>query len=712
MDSSSPSPDASAAAVPITAHQPAIDLAAERARADFDPAAMHEYLLGGGPERVAAKKLAYTLIERDPVLNFFHSGGHHFDLDRPALREKTMAQIRRAIEIRQTLTDSPADQQLAQWLMVCMCELSESFSMRLFVSDALFARSFRMFGTPAQAREWVPRVLRWETIGCFGMTELGTSSNLRSIATTATFDKRSDAFIVHTPDLMATKVWIGAAGETATHTSCLCRVMLDGVDCGLHWIIVPLRDPESGRLLPGVTAGDIGAKAGRQGLDNGWLQFTHVRVPRTNMLSRWARVLPDGSFESGLASDDPARSQVSSQAAATLSYAGLIPERLEITRGVPMAVNQALTIAIRYAAYRRQGPTGNPPILDYVTVQAALLPSLALMHAVMAADGAVWDRWTRMEADPAELVKGLADMHALSAGIKAMVTWRGSDALELVRRSMGGHAYSKYNAVADAIADFGVMTTGGGDNYVMVQQTVRYLLGQVRKVAKGGKVDKESSVGYLNNLAEVHASLDKPPTHISNWSDLDSLHGHLVRLVVAKTASLAADLQSAAADTGASQADAWNAHLLTVCDLAQLHTATYLSRAFCTRVRTAPVALRPVLHDLCQLYLLDTLARAGKDLMMTSTQWPAQLVHELEAQVVASMRKVRPRAVALVDAFGFPDFVLKSPLAAMDGNGYERYLNMMKSAPGQGFGGVPEYHGREIRPLTAPWTKLGAGNRM
>lgn len=37
--------------------------------------------------------------------------------------------------------------------------------------------------------------------------------------------------------------------------------------------------------------GDIGAKVGRAGLDNGWIQFSQVRVPRDNMLSRWAKVI-------------------------------------------------------------------------------------------------------------------------------------------------------------------------------------------------------------------------------------------------------------------------------------------------------------------------------------------------------------------------------------------------------------------------------------
>lgn len=32
---------------------------------------------------------------------------------------------------------------------------------------------------------------------------------------------------------------------------------------------------------------------GRNGIDNGWIQFNNVRVPRENMLAKWAQVSPE-----------------------------------------------------------------------------------------------------------------------------------------------------------------------------------------------------------------------------------------------------------------------------------------------------------------------------------------------------------------------------------------------------------------------------------
>jgi len=40
----------------------------------------------------------------------------------------------------------------------------------------------------------------------------------------------------------------------------------------------------------GITLGDIGPKFGYDSIDNGFLQFSHVRIPRENMLMKYAQV--------------------------------------------------------------------------------------------------------------------------------------------------------------------------------------------------------------------------------------------------------------------------------------------------------------------------------------------------------------------------------------------------------------------------------------
>jgi len=59
--------------------------------------------------------------------------------------------------------------------------------------------------------------------------------------------------------------------------------------------LVPIRDL-TGKALPGVTIVDMGVKLGLNGVDNAALKYNQVRVPRENMMNRYADVTPEGQF--------------------------------------------------------------------------------------------------------------------------------------------------------------------------------------------------------------------------------------------------------------------------------------------------------------------------------------------------------------------------------------------------------------------------------
>lgn len=61
--------------------------------------------------------------------------------------------------------------------------------------------------------------------------------------------------------------------------------------------IVPLRDRRSFKPLKGITLGDCGKKMGLDGVDNGFMLFNNVRIPRANLLNRFSNVTKEGKFE-------------------------------------------------------------------------------------------------------------------------------------------------------------------------------------------------------------------------------------------------------------------------------------------------------------------------------------------------------------------------------------------------------------------------------
>lgn len=113
---------------------------------------------------------------------------------------------------------------------------------------------------------------------------------MQGLETTATFHQPSDQFIIHSPTLTATKWWPGGLAKTSTHAVVMARLFVAGADHGPHAFLVQLRDMQTHKAMPGIEMGDIGPKFGYNGVDNGFMRFDHVVVPRSAMLARYAKV--------------------------------------------------------------------------------------------------------------------------------------------------------------------------------------------------------------------------------------------------------------------------------------------------------------------------------------------------------------------------------------------------------------------------------------
>ena len=141
---------------------------------------------------------------------------------------------------------------------------------------------------------------------------------------------------------MATKFWPGSLGvmsNVAVVFAKLYTSLDDDFDYGLQAFLVPIRDPNTHLPLKGVTVGDLGEKIGYNSMDNGFLSFDNVRIPRKNMLNRFAAVNKHGEFEMR---GDP-----------RLLYRIMVKTRTLLLFGSSLYLYRACTIATRYAACRR-----------------------------------------------------------------------------------------------------------------------------------------------------------------------------------------------------------------------------------------------------------------------------------------------------------------------------------------------------------------------
>ena len=70
--------------------------------------------------------------------------------------------------------------------------------------------------------------------------------------------------------MTSAKFWPGALGLYANHAIVFARLCIDNDDFGVQPFLVPIRDFETHKHLPGVKTGDMGPKLGWNTADNAW----------------------------------------------------------------------------------------------------------------------------------------------------------------------------------------------------------------------------------------------------------------------------------------------------------------------------------------------------------------------------------------------------------------------------------------------------------
>jgi acyl-CoA oxidase len=342
------------------------------------------------------------------------------------------------------------------------------------VQFGLFGGAILHLGTDEHHRRHLPGVVSLDLPGCFAMTERGHGSNVQALRTTATYEPETDEIVVHTPDDDARKDYIGNAARDGRMAAVFAQLVVGGEERGVHAVLVPIRD-ENGDPCPGVRIEDCGPKLGLDGVDNGRLWFDHVRVPRGNLLDRYAQIRDDGTYFSPI--ENPTRRFFT-------MLGTLIMGRVSVCGAAINATKVAQTIAVRHALARRQfGPPGSDeeaPLIRYRTHQRRLLPDLATTYALHFAQDELRGRLHAVFGQDEPPDRERRELETLAAGLKAVATWHATKTIQECREACGGAGYLRVNRFAALKADTDVFTTFEGDNTVLLQLCAKNLLTDYR----------------------------------------------------------------------------------------------------------------------------------------------------------------------------------------------------------------------------------------
>lgn len=172
--------------------------------------------------------------------------------------------------------------------------VSPAAGIKLTVQFNLFGGSVQALSTERHQAIF-PKIDDLGVLGCFCLTELGFGNNAVKMETTVVYDEKTQEFIVNTPTVLSQKYWISNGYNHANHALVFGQTYVKGKHEGVHAFLVPVRDCLM-NPLPGVTITDMGVKFGLNGVDNASLRFKDVRIPRVNMMNKYADVSPEGNF--------------------------------------------------------------------------------------------------------------------------------------------------------------------------------------------------------------------------------------------------------------------------------------------------------------------------------------------------------------------------------------------------------------------------------
>ncbi|CBZ56099.1 Pc13g14410 protein, related [Neospora caninum Liverpool] len=412
-----------------------------------------------------------------------------------------------------------------------------------------------------------------------------------------------------------------------------------------------VRDLNTHESLPGVTLFHIGKKLGYNSMDNGGVQLCNVRIPRRNLLMKYCHVDRHGKYQ-------PLGSK-------KLMYGTMTFTRKQIIMAAGPQLAKSVVIAIRYSAVRRQFPmTLKKPesmdnsreaevqVLDYSTQQITLFPLLAA--AVAYTVTGIWmDSFYNAfieDSKKGDLSK-LEEIHAVTSCLKAMMSLTVADGMEKCRKACG-------------------------------VQTARVLLKIVQR-RMTNKAPKHSLIGttleYIHTF-DPFGDHQPPAPENTPWFDLD----WLLEIFKRRSCGLvykAAQQFAAETSNGKGMMEALDMVKVEFTRLGTAHAEVLVLQFFLEAVkRVERDEVREVWVDLWLCLAHSWCDEHFGEFVITRALGPDH--HDgLMVAFKSVLRKIRPNAVAIADAFWIPDQLLNSALGRYDGRVYEALLNSTKMEP-------------------------------
>ena len=551
------------------------------------------------------------------------------------------------------------------------------------IHTVMFLPTIANLGTKEQFLKYSKGADSKKIFGCYAQTELGHGSDVQSLETTATYDHITEEFVLHSPTISSIKWWPGGLGLSATHAVTHARLYSNGKHYGVQTFVVQLRDLETHLPLKGITIGDIGPKLGVNTIDNGYLRFNKVRIPREGLLMKYVKLDKEGKFMK--------------EGNEKIAYATMMHVRLRLIEGAYLSLSLASTIALRYSAFRKQFKNSQGReivILDYQLQLNKLLPLLATIYGMNAGYKKIVIMYHQMmkKINENKDFSIMPELHSLLSGCKSFYTWETLNGIEVCRQACGGQGFSDYSGIPSIFRSYSPNVTLEGDNTVMALQTAKQLVSSAQKAMKGERLF--GSITYIELIKDVANMQQCPVKTKDELCSLDTLNHILQVNSVTLLWRALKKISNYVKEQGIPFKEVWDTKVgldLFAASRAHIHSFTFTSFMHMIKQDVKDEKISAVLTKLCAFYGIHKLLEHPLGVATSGYLLPEHFDYLIEKKEDL-LEQLRPEAIALTDAFSFMDESLHSALAVSDGSVYETLLkwatesnSLNKEVPNEGF---------------------------